>query len=454
MANKPSTPNRALLWTGLIASSIAVILGFTWFFLAYNSPEEDNAQISTLSTLNHVAQLSKIFTGEKEISTLILWQNDTELRAGGGFITAVGTATISNGHINNLEIQPGRFYGIEPDLQVPVPEPIDRFITSDFLTLRDANLSPDFPTSATNVLRFYENATNLKPQLVIAVNTSVNEKLVEKVGPITFTVNGHTLTLDASNVTEELERLTDLDFAELGLTEENRKIILTEYATAFLPKVQALIKEEPLQTLSLAQQLLKNYDLQLWSTDPEIQKHLTALHTSQIVDELTTDGLLIVDTNLASRKTDPFIKQGAQYQVDLESKEATLTLTYKNTAVEGPLTTTYNDYVSLYTPLNTQLISTEGLTDVKEANLNSRSVFSGLFSVEPGKSQTITFKYQLPDYFYSQAADTFELVYERQSGARLFPINYIIYVDDSESNIKFDSGRDQTITIDNPSIVR
>lgn len=473
--------NRHKIW--LIFSTVILTLalvGGTAFFFVSAKYSQNNGPLSkivdqqggfkdSLSALTHLNTLQKAFNDPQERSVLILFQNDTELRPSGGFITAVGEATVTAGQILDLKVSDSRDFDKNQSLEVPLPEPMQGLISTPFLTLRDANLSPDFPTSAANVLRFFidnqdhqdgqntQNTTDNQPEIFVAITTKFNEKLLEVIGPVTFSVNGHQINVDATNVTAELERLTDIEFATLGLNIENRKDILAAYASTVLPELTNLIKQDPLGVLALLQELVISYDLQIWSTDDEIQKHLAALNTAQIVDSNSdTDSLLIVDSNIKSRKTDPVIEQSATYTVAVqdETTSATLEITYNNRGSASTLTTTYNDYLRVFVPADSQLIEVQGLEKTSTQKQLGRTVFGGLFSVEPGQEHVVKFVYTLPAHLYASQKDEFVLDFERQPGGHIYKIKVVLNFNLGSSSHEIDSIRDRTLTIENPGPMR
>ena len=86
---------------------------------------------------------------------LVMIQNEDELRATGGFLSAVAVVTVSGGEI--LRFKAKDSYGID-DLNKPylyAPDPLSRYMAANIGLLRDANWSHDFPTSAREVEHLY-----------------------------------------------------------------------------------------------------------------------------------------------------------------------------------------------------------------------------------------------------------------------------------------------------------
>jgi hypothetical protein len=79
-----------------------------------------------------------------------LWQDTSERRAIGGFITAAGTMSVKNGQLASISLQDTYLLDTPAAISHPTPIPTaDAWFTlSKTWGLRDANLEPDFPTMA------------------------------------------------------------------------------------------------------------------------------------------------------------------------------------------------------------------------------------------------------------------------------------------------------------------
>ncbi|MEZ4835239.1 MAG: hypothetical protein R2873_25165 [Caldilineaceae bacterium] len=82
----------------------------------------------------------------------------------------------------------------------------------------------------------------------------------------------------------------------------------------------------------------------------------------------------------------------------------------------------YFDYVRLYVPRNSRLISVDG---VEEDSISSRrgeartQVFTGYFIMRPGSVRTVTFTYELPENITEEG---YRLIAQRQSGSGPLPL--------------------------------
>lgn len=130
--------------------------------------------------------LPSVAPAEGTRTYLLLAQNNDELRATGGFISSIGTLTFRDGV---PELGPMRdSYAVE-DWTKPHPDPpeaLRKHMGIDLWTTRDANWSPDFPTSARDVAVLYELNQGTEVHGVIAADMAAAIRLLEVLTPLTL----------------------------------------------------------------------------------------------------------------------------------------------------------------------------------------------------------------------------------------------------------------------------
>ena len=128
----------------------------------------------------------ELLGAEGERRYLLLAQNNQEMRPTGGFISGVGLLRVERGDI--LEMTMSDSYAVDNYLSnahPPAPEPLARYMWAGLLLLRDANWSPDFPTSAEVIASLYQLDQDT-PALdgVIAADLTAVQWLVGALGPL------------------------------------------------------------------------------------------------------------------------------------------------------------------------------------------------------------------------------------------------------------------------------
>lgn len=440
--------SRRTLYIALASAGVALCAVSAWMAAPHlRALAERTAEVTeSVSDAYHGSALAQRLLDDQPDEVLFLFQNSWEIRPTGGFVTALGEGTVVSGQLQNLRVVPSDFYDKSQSIQPPLPEEMRGAISTPWLALRDANWDPDFPTAAATISKIYADASGRQPDLVIAVTTAATEQFLHATGPVTFTVNGHTITLDESNATAELERLTDVEFATLGLTVDTRKEILANFAQALLPKVQQHVSQDPAGAISLALQLLRGYDVQLWTPDAALDRHLSAINARREVAAASNDALLVVDANLAAYKTDPYIERHAAYEVRLQPRPtAKLTLTYTNTSTTAErLTTTYHNYVRVYVPYGSELTNVRGLDDPITTQRHGRTVFGGMLHVPQGQTVTVELSYVLGPSVGTDLTN-YALRLERQPGVEPYELTVSVTTGQARRTLTGTTERDVTL---------
>lgn len=115
---------------------------------------------------------------------LVIAQNNDELRPTGGFISAIGTLTLDQGNIVSFTFEDT--YAVD-DFSKPYPDAppqLLRYMQSEIWLVRDANWSPDFPTTVKHLLDLYAISRPAKVDGVIAVDQLALQGIVAALEPI------------------------------------------------------------------------------------------------------------------------------------------------------------------------------------------------------------------------------------------------------------------------------
>lgn len=114
---------------------------------------------------------------------LILFQNNMELRPGGGFIGSFATITVNKGKFGSLQVH--NTYDADGQLHQHVePYYIGRRFIQVHLYMRDSNFDVDFVKSAQKVASLYQLETGHHADGVIAIDFSYVQSLVQLLSPI------------------------------------------------------------------------------------------------------------------------------------------------------------------------------------------------------------------------------------------------------------------------------
>ena len=250
------------------------------------------------------ASLPGILGWDEPRRYLVLTQNPAELRPTGGFIGSYGLVSVDRGSITERTFED--VYLLDYPMDYPYVEP-PPLVTEHILRpgvswgLRDANWSPDFPTSAQDALRLYVNASgDTDVDGVLALTTHTIDELLRITGPIT--VPDYDLTLASGETTlKVLERTRTSDDPD-----ENRKSVLSALADELIPTLLALPPERWGVLLDAAGTFQAQRLLLAWFEDPAHQQLAIDNGFDGSVRSDAGDYLYAVDANVR-----PFTKLNA-----------------------------------------------------------------------------------------------------------------------------------------------
>ena len=150
---------------------------------------EPVAQVQALSPLLTAAfdglpLFPRLVDQPGEGTHLLLAQNNDELRATGGFISSIGTLTVTHGIPRWAPFEDS--YAIEDWSQAhpDPPAPLNEYMGLDLWVTRDGNWWPDFPTSARAVAGLYELNQGGRVDGVMAADMAAAARLVEALAPL------------------------------------------------------------------------------------------------------------------------------------------------------------------------------------------------------------------------------------------------------------------------------
>ncbi|GIV71671.1 MAG: hypothetical protein KatS3mg049_0227 [Caldilinea sp.] len=430
---------------------------------AANSPQRGVAQQSPLDLLtlpDLVRQLGpelpRLLGMDQPRTYLVLVQNNHELRATGGFIAAVGRVTLEQGKITELEFSDSYAIFRQGVRYPPPPAPMERYMNIPMLVMRDANWSPDFPTSARMAQALYKSDTGIHVDGILTVDLNAVKRIFSALGQIE--IEGFDEPITGENVEAQIVQLWERpaesqvsvgeaqgqDFREWW---SKRKDFIPRLAAAVLDRLESG-QVNVLRLAPAVLQALNERFIQIWLENPNAAAVLHARGwDGALRPAQDSDFLAVIDTNMGYNKADAAIQRSLEYRVEWPDEadqpaQATLIITYTHT-VDGEdpgcdLTPRYGDsyadliercyfdYVRVYVPRGSELIEATGVEpDSVETHRGERrtQVFTGYFILPPGEQHTVTFTYTLPP---ALTPETYRLVLQRQSGTQPLPITVTV----------------------------
>ncbi len=443
-----------------------------------NLPDEYREKFSLLSSQSHILssnlenfvdaadKMKEILGLSQDKRYLLVFQNNSELRASGGFLGSYALVDLSGGKIKNLEVPGGGSYDTEGAMSVKVKAPKPLWLVNPLWHFWDANWWPDWTKTAQNLMWFYEKSDGPTVDGVISVTPTVVEKLLEVTGPIDLTEE-YGVVIDSDNFWETVQKITERknlekthpdDVANLKQSSEAvqssipleqglennvdnkpKKIIgdLMTKILEILPK--KLDRNNLLKIISAFEDSLAEKQVMFYFTDPKLQAEVSRRNWAGEIKDTSRDYLMVVNTNIAGQKTDRKIEEKIDHLSHVYPDGHivnTLKITRSHNGIKNEaLTGVRNvDWLRVYVPAGSRLISASGfnapdakyfeepdatwedskfLENESRATVDSKSglmvysennktVFAGWVMVDPGQSADITVEYELPFNFFDK----------------------------------------------------
>ncbi|MFA6475195.1 MAG: DUF4012 domain-containing protein [Patescibacteria group bacterium] len=359
---------------------------------------------------------------------LVLFQNNRELRATGGFIGSFALIDIDHGRVSSLEIPGGGPYDLMGGLTEQVISPQPLHLVNAKWQLQDANWWPDFPTSAEKIQWFYEHSGGPSVDGVITLTPDIIEQMLTITGPIAMPE--YDAVVDSDNFYLITQTQAERKYDD---TRESKKFI-ADLTPRLLDKLFTVDATTVLPMLQVVYNGLQQKDILVYFNDQFIEQEFQARGWTGEVKSTPGDYLEVVDTNIGGGKTDKVVQTSIQHHASIDAAGNvidTVTLTREHTGQPDDLFANVKnvDYVRIYVPQGSELLSAEGFTQPdpnivlpvesgyeQDADLQAvsgtilvdsktqtrinqefgKTVFGNWIQTEPGSTSIVTISYRLP----------------------------------------------------------
>ncbi|MBI4039464.1 DUF4012 domain-containing protein [Candidatus Daviesbacteria bacterium] len=342
---------------------------------------------------------------DKQKSYLLLFQNNAELRPGGGFIGSYGVLTTNKGKVVDLAVSD--IYVADGNLKevITPPAPLKTYLEQSRWYLRDSNWSLDFPTNARQALSFFDKEIGKKVDGVIAIDLNVLKDMLDIIGPVNLTDFGG--EINSRNIFEKAEYYSEVGFFP-GST--NKRDFLSALSRQILMRVSSIEFGQWPKLLSAFQKNLEQKHLLVWFGDAQISQTIHNQNWDGAVQDMPCDSvsicdwLAIVEANVGANKANYFLKRSMDINnVIAKTGEVSnqLIITYSN---QSPSQTwpagRYRAWVRVLVPLDSQLTSLvidgqeSSIIQVVKAVENNRHSYGFLVDVAVGETKRVAVEYQ------------------------------------------------------------
>lgn len=384
------------------------------------------------------------FLGQEDARTyLVIFQNDSELRPSGGFLTAYAILEVKDGQatpvlsqdIYDLDARFGR--------RIEAPRPIADYLPNVYYwNLRDMNLSPDFIVSMETFYQYYQVVPGTQEvDGILAVDTKFLASLLEVLGPIgvagwgDFSAEPDDRCQGCPQVVYQLESIIT---RPLGTLVTDRKAVIGPLMQSILLNMTG----SPLEKIpDLFQAIIggiNQKNVLFYALEEDKQSAIEGLNMSGKVKDFTDgDYFLLVDANFAGAKSNLFIEEEIEQKISAD-KDGTITkevkIKYANPAPASDcnlesgglcLNGLYRNWFRIYVPKGSQLIEMRGSeAEPLVYEELDKTVFEGFYGDKyplypAGGTSIVSLTYQLP--FRYNSGEGFQLLIQKQAGAKNHP---------------------------------
>lgn len=390
-------------------------------------------------------KLPLIFGKDEEKTYLLLFQNDKELRATGGFLTAYALFKAERG---KLKIERSEdIYSLDDSISRHPKAPreiltyhknVNRF------NIRDSNLSPDFVESINLFQSLYEKSSKkIDYDGIIALDSYVLVDMLKIFGDtaadgIVFSAK----TDKRCDCPQVVYKLFDIIDRPTPYLRQNRKGILGDLMFALFYKA---IGFSPSKYWGrLAQTMFKNLKekhILLYFRDREIQRSIERLNFAGRIRDFSPDYLHINDVNFAGAKSNMFVSHFITSKTIIRSEgsiDRRLVIEYKNPHPHSNcslekgglcLNATLRNWIRIYVPKGSKLVSFKGSEKkVRVYEELGKTVFEGFLRVSPKGKATVIVGYKLP--IKVKDKKEYKLMIQKQPGTAGHSLK--VYVDNKK----------------------
>jgi hypothetical protein len=395
------------------------------------------------------------FNGAKNY--LIIFQNNMELRPGGGFIGSYALLTINKGKIASFKVYD--VYDADGQLRghIEPPYPIRRYLPSVHWYLRDSNFNVDFSKGAVASAVFLNTEMHQAVDGVIGIDLSFVKNLLLIVGPVKVPDYNQTITSD--NFYQTAQAHSEDNFFP-GSTQ--KKDFLTSFYNALENK---LTSGSSLSYLTLAQRLIQlinqKHVLFAFNNAGEqaafaVNGWSSALTQTNVLDSsIANDFVGINEANLGGNKVNYYITRSISQSVQIKSDQSineALTVSFKNLAPQNMGDKgIYKNYLRFILPLNTTISNIQinnqeqkiitAITDptvyekkgfvppsgleVQKDQQSGKDIYGFLVNIQPQELKTIKIKYVLAQKINTNLPQLgYKLQIFKQPGVDVLPYDF------------------------------
>jgi len=430
-------------------------LGLGDFLLRqYGSPL--SFQLSFQRFDNFLGALIKWLSSGSERHILVLFENSSEMRPGGGFMGSYADVVFSGGSVKSFEVHDINDADRKFLENIVPPKPLQGIERS--WAIADSNWFFDYPLSASKGIQFMEQSTMYYGKSsfdgAIAVLPNVVSDILEITGPIELP--DRKLTIDKDNFLAEIQK----EVQDAQASGKPSKKIISEIAPIILSRLSSFKTENNKDLAQKINNWITNKDLVAYFKDSDIENFMDFYGASgkmfQPSSDFNGDYLAVSSANIGSGKSDIFINQKVFFKTQLNldgTANNHIEISRKHTARDNdpwwyklpnesyvqifapqdaslsgftggfnkkiiPRADNYRGYITdpLVSGIESTLIKNFNYPLVDEFRESGKKVFGVWVKTAPGQTSSVAMDYSVHLFSGPASGQKYQFVFEKQTG--------------------------------------
>jgi len=399
----------------------------------YNVKKIQQIKVKLIEVEETINQLKKLLIHLDELAGkneeknyLILFQNNMELRPGGGFIGSFGILTFADHKLKNLKIED--VYEADGQLKAHIEPPaaIKKYFNQPHWFLRDSNFSPDFQENLEKAEFFLEKEIGLTDfDGGIGITTTAINYLLEGFGDVYLPDYDETINKD--NFYIKTQFYAEKNFFPGSI---QKKTFLSSLIKTLLLRLEDASYKKLADALkrSLAEkQIVLHFKNENLNEDVNLFGWGGKMVVPKCAEQLqncVADNFFPVDANLGVNKANFFLSRLINFKVKIKEDgeiEDLLSLTFKNDSPSEIFPGgTYKNYFQTFLPKDSLVkqVTKNGvlIEDYEERDENQFKIVAFYFEVPPKQTTEIKINYLLKEKIV-KGRGVYQLVAQKQIGS-------------------------------------
>jgi len=361
------------------------------------------------------------FEGEKNY--LLFFENNGDLRAGGGLISMFGFLKVKDGKVENIEVNHVySLYGKYVEPRIPVPEPLEKFMRGPGdLTIYDSNWEVQPKFWLERAYKTWNKIDDRKVDGILVIGRPFLTDLVQMYEPLKIEDFGN---FYSRNIVQAIDYILEEEKKDLQVTEKDK--LLQKVVTQLMDKITST----PIENLGSIAKIIKkaadgrNIFIYLPNDDGTLSMQL--FKNSIEMKPSDGDEFYMADSNLGSGKDDDLMKRLLTLQINGSgnSIETKANMHYDFTEAKPDFRTyPYNGYLRMVVPKDSKFNVMVGgtLAEPQVSNEFGWEIFGNYLSMTFNQKRDIYLKYELPAKIVDKYKEEgkYSLTLRKESGLEL-----------------------------------